>query len=314
MVRRTGLVTTNRHVVEGADDYRIDVLDDANELPVPRYRASLIGYSMEPDFALLQIDRSLRGQPLAADRLDLPSVSLAAESPRRGDYVALFGYPGIADGYLLFTEGVVTTIRNGTLNDRRLPEWYQTDAEIAPGNSGGLAVNASGEMVGIPTRVTAERRTGGPPRGILALNAIAAVLDAGLETDMSRIVDSTNIPGIAEETLKLRDLPTFGTIALSAGFTPDPHAVWMVNSGTIAADYLGRSCRGIRCCRTRSSPGMERGIVRAPHLLRPGRRPRYDTHHQPPRRLLDLATTTRTGPSIRWSRSETRLGGHMAFG
>ena len=137
VVRRTGLVTTNRHVVEGADDYRIDVLDDANELPVPRYRASLIGFSMEPDFAVLQIDRSLRGQPIATDRLDLPSVPLAAETPRRGDYVALFGYPGIADGYLLFTEGVVTTIRNGTLNDRRLPEWYQTDAEIAPGKVAG---------------------------------------------------------------------------------------------------------------------------------------------------------------------------------
>ena len=243
VVRRTGLVTTNRHVVEGADDYRIDVLDDANELPVPRYRATLIGYSMEPDFAVLQIDRSLRGQPLAADRLDLPSVSLAAESPRRGDYVALFGYPGIADGYLLFTEGVVTTIRNGTLNDRRLPAWYQTDAEIAPGNSGGLAVNARGEMVGIPTRVTAERRTGGRLAGILALNAIAAALDAGLETDMSRIVDSTSIPG-PEDILEPRELPTFGTIALSAGFTPDPHTVWMVSSGTIAADHLGRSCTG----------------------------------------------------------------------
>ena len=46
VVDRSGLITTNRHVVEGADDYLVEVLDDIDELPVPRYRASPIGYSM----------------------------------------------------------------------------------------------------------------------------------------------------------------------------------------------------------------------------------------------------------------------------
>ena len=39
LVDRNGLIATNRHVVEGADDYLVELLDDINETPVPRYRA-----------------------------------------------------------------------------------------------------------------------------------------------------------------------------------------------------------------------------------------------------------------------------------
>ena len=156
------------------------------KLPVPRYLARVVGFSMDVDFAVLQIDRDARGQPIAADRIDLPFLSSVAEDAQRGHEIFVFGYPGIGDGYLAFTEGTVTTIRNGTMNDGRVPVWYQTDAQIAPGNSGGLAVNARGEMVGIPTTVRTEGRTGGRLGGILAVNAVRAALDGGLETDMSR--------------------------------------------------------------------------------------------------------------------------------
>ena len=57
VVDRGGLIFTNRHVVEGAEDYRVEILQDPNELPVPRYRARVLGYSMDVDFALLQVDR-----------------------------------------------------------------------------------------------------------------------------------------------------------------------------------------------------------------------------------------------------------------
>lgn len=53
----TGLIVTNRHVVENSDDWRIAVLQDIDERPVPEYRARLRGYSQEVDIAFLAIDR-----------------------------------------------------------------------------------------------------------------------------------------------------------------------------------------------------------------------------------------------------------------
>ncbi|MFV1988524.1 MAG: S1C family serine protease, partial [Gemmatimonadota bacterium] len=239
-----GLIYTNRHVVEGAEDFGVEVLEDPNELPVPRYRARLVGYSMDVDFALLQIDRDDTGRSIAADQIELPFLSSMAGNARRGDGIFVFGYPGIGEGFLAFTEGTLTTVRNGTMNDRRMPVWYQTDAQIAPGNSGGLAVNARGEMVGIPTAVRTEERTGGRLGGILAVNAVRAALDGGLETDVSRIAAATTAPVIEGGTLDFGQPPTFGSAVLSAAFTPDPHTLEMVSGGEVAVGYLGGACTG----------------------------------------------------------------------
>jgi hypothetical protein len=57
--------------------------------------------------------------------------------------------------------------------------WYQTDAEISPGNSGGLAVNQAGQALGIPTAVLSEEETGGRLGGILPFVAINAAIASG---------------------------------------------------------------------------------------------------------------------------------------
>ncbi len=227
-VDRNGLVYvyTNRHVVEGADDYVVEVLENPNELPVPKYRAVLDSVSMKVDFARLRIDRDDQGRPIPADGLDLPIVSLAAEEARRGDPVFVFGYPGIGDGYLAFTEGTVTTIRNGTMNDRRLPVWYQTDAQVSPGSSGGLAVNMRGEMLGIPTAVRIE-----------ALTRLAGILPI-LAVEATELTKDAPVPA-GPDILDPGHTPTYGSAALSSGFTPDPHTVAMMSGGEVNVGYLG---------------------------------------------------------------------------
>ena len=244
VVDSRGLIYTNRHIIEGADDFLVEILDDPNELPVPQYRARSMGYSMDVDFALLQIDRDDQGQPMGPDRIDLPYLSSVTEDARRGEEISLLGYPGIGDGFFAVTQGTVTTVRNGTIDDERLPVWYQTDAQIAPGNSGGLAVNARGEMVGIPTMVQWERETGGRLGGILSIAAVRAALDGGLETDLSRIGAGSLVPVIEGGILDFDEDPTFGSAALSAGFEPDPHSLRMASGGEVAASYLGGECVG----------------------------------------------------------------------
>jgi serine protease Do len=244
LVLATGLIHTNRHVVEGADDYRIELLEDPDEPPLPRYLASLVGYSMDVDFAEIQIDRDLEGMPIAAQALSLPFLSASDGTMRRGDEVFVFGYPGIGEGYLTYTEGTVTTVRNGTMDERRIPLWYQTDAQISPGNSGGLAVNALGEIIGIPSWVLTEGQTGGRLGGILAVSAVEAALAVGLETDPSRIGTGTLAPVIAGGRLDFGEPPTFGSAVLAAGFTPDPHTLDMASGGEVEVAYLGGDCRG----------------------------------------------------------------------
>lgn len=230
----TGLIVTNRHVVEHSDDWRIAVLQDIDERPVPEYRARLGGYSQEVDIALLAIDRWANGEPLVDENLDLPHAVWAESPLRRGDYVGLLGYPGIGGGFLTFTEGGITTVRRGSVGGKAASVAYQTDAEIAPGNSGGLAVNNNGEMVGIPSAAATET-TGGRLAVIITLDALVEAIDAGLETDLGN-TDPSFVDAFAE--------PTYGTLLVEAGRRPEGHTAAGIAGGPIDVADVIDGCRG----------------------------------------------------------------------
>jgi hypothetical protein len=185
IVNKTGLIYTNRHVLFASEnldlaaDFAIYITEDMSELPVHRYYARVEGVSPYEsiDFALLQIDRDKFGRAVDQADLDLPYIGNASRVTH-GDHVYIFGYPGLGQGYMVVTQGSITTIENGDLGDARLPVWYQTDAEISPGNSGGLALNDLGEFIGIPTAAQFEQNTGGRLGGILPFTAIDALLNS----------------------------------------------------------------------------------------------------------------------------------------
>ncbi len=239
VVEPTGLIYTNRHVIEDGTDYGILLLDDVNEQPVLTYFASLIGFSSDVDFAVLQIDRDADGNPLDAATLELPFLTPTMPDVQRGDPIFVFGYPGIGDGFLVYTQGTITTIQNGSVNDERLPIWYQTDAEMAPGNSGGLVVNSSGQTVGIPTFVQSEFSTGGRLAGILPISAALSAIEAGLQDEVALVTATTSAA-----QLDYRALPTYGSVSLQTGFRPDPHSVSVISGGRTDASYIGGGCVG----------------------------------------------------------------------
>lgn len=228
IVRSNGLIFTNRHVLEGADDFAIYMLEDPNELPVLRYYASVtrlyptnVG-STDLDFATLQINRDEAGNALTADELTLPALD--AENfgeVRRGDRVFVFGYPGIGEGYLVFTDGIITTVQNSTIGGERIATLYQTSAEIAPGNSGGLAVNADGLPVGIPTIVNTEQETGGRLGGIQPFVYLEAVINSGVRADVpdpGEIIESELTQPSSDD---LEELDEFYGVAVSCGSSRD---------------------------------------------------------------------------------------------
>ena len=235
IISPTGLIVTNRHVIENSDDWEIAMPRDIDERPVPLYRASLRGYSQEVDIAILEIDRWADGKPLVSEDLDLPTAVEADWHLRRGDYVGLLGYPGIGGGLLTFTEGGITTVHRGSVGGETAVVAYQTDAEIAPGNSGGLAVNSSGQMVGVPSAAATES-TGGRLAVIITLEAVVKAAAAGLETDLAN-TNRTVVDAFAEAN--------YGTFLVEAGRGPEGgYTVAGIAGGPMDVATMIAGCRG----------------------------------------------------------------------
>jgi len=125
----SGLILTNNHVVGRRTP--IVVLQDDRE-----YESRLIARDPDVDLALLSIDAA-----------GLTPLKPASVSPRVGEMVFAFGHPWGQRNTV--TRGIVSA--RGSAQNRRGEKVpiVRSDAPLAPGNSGGPLVNASGEVVGI---------------------------------------------------------------------------------------------------------------------------------------------------------------------
>lgn len=254
IVDPAGYIFTNYHVIEGGSDFAILLVEDVAEQPVLTYFAQPVTFAEEFDFAVLQIDRDRNGNAVNTETLNLPFIQLSPQPVDLGEPIHVFGFPGVGDNFLVFTNGTITTIQNGDLGGQRLPVWNQTDAEISPGNSGGLAVNNQGFMVGIPTAVQSEQRTGGRLAYLIPLELIYALLELeqpqpGQQQPQLEVTPFATpeqrppgeVPGL-DYTLT----PNYGGTTLQAGFTPDPAVVEIISGGDldVASFGYGAECRG----------------------------------------------------------------------
>lgn len=132
---RDGVIMTNFHVIKGADEIHVSLIDGRS------YRAKLLGSDSELDIAILEID---------AD--DLSEIPLADSNQLEvGDFVVAVGNPfGLGQ---TVTTGVVSALGRSGLGIHGYENFIQTDASINPGNSGGALVNLNGELVGINTAI-----------------------------------------------------------------------------------------------------------------------------------------------------------------
>ena len=130
VVRSTGIIVTNAHVVKGADELKV-VLNDRRE-----FEATIIAQDEETDLAVLRIDTN--GETL-------PSLRVGSDGTLEiGDIVLAIGNPfGVGQ---TVTSGIVSAL--GRTNVTDVSSFIQTDAAINPGNSGGPVI-ANGKVVGI---------------------------------------------------------------------------------------------------------------------------------------------------------------------
>lgn len=136
-----GLIITNHHVVEGADEITV-TLEDKREL-----QAELVGSDPKTDIAVIKIPaRSLRALKFAK-----------TSDVKVGDYVIAVGNPfGLSHSV---TSGIVSALGRDRGAGDNYQDFIQTDASINPGNSGGALVNSKGELIGINAAIVT--RSGG---------------------------------------------------------------------------------------------------------------------------------------------------------
>lgn len=160
-----GLVLTNAHVVDGAEEITVTLQDDRN------FDAEIIGTDPGSDIALLRID---------ADDAELAQLKLADSSTTRvGDFVVAIGNP-FGLGHTV-TSGIVSALGRSGINPEGYEDFIQTDASINPGNSGGALVNLRGELVGVNSAILSR---GGGNIGIgfaIPANMVKSVMEQLLE-------------------------------------------------------------------------------------------------------------------------------------
>jgi Do/DeqQ family serine protease len=137
IVRADGVVITNHHVIDGAQEITV-VTADRREWP-----ATVLLDDPRADLAVLKIDT--KGERL-------PTISIDDTSDVQvGDLVLAIGDPfGVGQ---TVTNGIVSALARSDVGVNNFSSFIQTDAAINPGNSGGPLVDMNGDLIGVNTAI-----------------------------------------------------------------------------------------------------------------------------------------------------------------
>jgi serine protease Do len=186
-----GHIVTNNHVVEGANELSV-VLMDGSELP-----AQLIGRDPVSDLAVIKVAE--KGLPYAefgdSDTIEVGELAIALGSPMGTDFASSV------------TAGIISGLnRQVSIGDRTM-DLIQTDAAINPGNSGGALVNSEGKVIGINVLKLSESSVEGMGFSI-PINEAKPIIDQ-LIKNKKIVYPSIGISGstISKEDAKTYALP-----------------------------------------------------------------------------------------------------------
>ncbi len=165
IISPTGLILTNAHVAspasQGDNEYEPDALGisiivQEDKPAVPSYIAEVLAVDGYLDLAVIQITQNVNGSPVDKNSLNLPYVNIGdSDNVHVGDDLNIFGFPSIGGNTITFTLGTVSGFASeDQIGDRA---WIKTDATISGGNSGGLAADNNGNIIGVPTIAASSR-------------------------------------------------------------------------------------------------------------------------------------------------------------
>ena len=134
IVSADGIILTNAHVVDGADEVTVKLTDKRE------FRAKVLGKDKATDIAVIKIDAH-----------NLPVVKIGdANQERVGEWAVAIGAPFGFENTA--TAGIISA-KARSLPNQGYVQFIQTDVPVNPGNSGGPLFNLNGEVVGINSQI-----------------------------------------------------------------------------------------------------------------------------------------------------------------
>ena len=144
IVKADGTISTNQHVIDGADEVRV-VLADRRE-----FDAEIVGSDERTDLAILKIKPGIKQLPFLQFR-DSDDLEV-------GDIVLAIGNPfGLGQ---TVTSGIISALARTQVGINDLNFFIQTDAAINPGNSGGALITMDGRLIGINSAIYSNKGGG----------------------------------------------------------------------------------------------------------------------------------------------------------
>ncbi|MCD4535822.1 FHA domain-containing protein [Nocardioides sp. cx-169] len=187
-----GLILTNAHVADpeaeglaqqygpirdtNPDYLKVALIEDADDSPAaPAYRARVVVSDGLLDASVIRIYATIDGRELDGP-LHLPTIPIGdSDELRTGDDVTVLGFPGISGSSgVSVTRGVISTF----LDDPVLGERSEidTDARIAPGNSGGAAIDNDAAIMGIPSATFGQEGSNVVSGRVRSINAVKPLI------------------------------------------------------------------------------------------------------------------------------------------
>jgi serine protease Do len=221
VVSADGYILTNNHVVEGAEQVTVRLLDRRE------FKAKVIGTDPNTDVAVVKIDA--KGlQPVALGNSD---------DARVGEWVLAIGNP--------LGEGLTFTVTSGIISAQgraltglpgrgqgSIQDFIQTDAAINPGNSGGPLVSVRGEVIGINSAIASETGFYSGYGFAIPINLARTVMNQLIETGsvhraaLGVAIDNVTLNDAAYVGLPeirgvvVKDIPNDDSPAKAAGILP----------------------------------------------------------------------------------------------
>jgi serine protease Do len=251
---KQGIIVTNNHVIDGAEEIQINLHDGS------KLKAELLGKDVKTDIAVLKV----------TPKAPLKEVKFGSSAAIRvGDWVMAIGNPFGLGGSV--TLGIISA-KARNINSGPYDDYLQTDASINKGNSGGPLFNMDGEVVGVNTAIIS------PTGGSIGIGfAVPADTVAPVVQQLEQYHEvrrgwlGVKIQSVSEDIADTIGIPE-NSGALIAAVTPGgPAAKGGIEAGDVITKFDSEDITGMRT--------LPRLVARAPidkqvpvELLRKGER------------------------------------------
>ena len=228
IIDEKGIVVTNNHVIQDAEDIIIRVNGDKE------FKAKVLGSDPLSDIAVLQLETKEKFTPVKFGDSD---------KARIGDWVIAIGNPFGLGGTV--TSGIISA-RNRSIGLSRYEDYIQTDASINSGNSGGPLFDMNGDVIGINTAILGRSGSIGIGFSIPSNNA-KIVIDQLIEFgETKRGWLGVRIQDVTKEIAEVEklDKPRGALVASVAQNSPSDKAG--VKAGDIILEFDGAKIREMK--------------------------------------------------------------------